>query len=185
MTLQVLGEIHRRVLPFTLSIRLLTLTTAPSLAAFVQVAEAQDRAFERPLVVAERFAVQDFLEATNEARRLAGLPALTLNADLNEAAALKVQDMRENGYWSHYRPTDNKAPWDFIEESGYRYRVAGENLARGFSTVQGITNAWLQSPAHRANLLSPQYTEVGFADAEITDENGKRTLLTVQMFGDR
>ncbi|HSI20835.1 MAG TPA: CAP domain-containing protein [Verrucomicrobiae bacterium] len=183
MTFVGLGEIHRRILPFTLSIRLITLTTAPSLVSFVQIGTAHAMPANGGLVVAERFAVNDLLQATNQERRAAGLNELAVNPLLNAAAARKVVDMREKGYWDHYRPSDNKAPWDFIKEAGYTYKVAGENLARGFRTVNGITKAWMESPSHRANLLSPDYTEVGFADAEIINEDGERVMLTVQMFG--
>jgi uncharacterized protein YkwD len=184
MTLQGINAFRRHLLPFTLSLRLLTLTTTPSLAAFVQVgtAHAEPNAHQ---VVAERFSVSDYLAATNAARRASGLVELAQNSALNEAAARKLEDMRQNGYWAHYRPSDQKAPWDFMRESGYGYRVAGENLARGFSTVEGITKAWLASPTHRANLLSDKYTEVGFANAYMEDESGKRILVTVQMFGSR
>jgi uncharacterized protein YkwD len=182
MTYSVVSTLHRRVLPFTLSLRLLSLTAGPSVAAILDVKAA--RAVTND-VVAEQFAVTDLLEATNSARLERGLPALRLDSQLMAAAARKVLDMREKGYWDHFRPSDNKAPWDFITESGYRYTVAGENLARGFQSVQGITKAWLESPAHRANLLSDRYTDIGFADAIITQPDGTRLPVTVQMFASR
>lgn len=183
MTAQVIGAFHRRILPFTLSLRLLSLTTAPSLAAFLQVQTTH--AVTHGEVVAERFTVDEFLTATNTARAEGGVAALVINPSLNQAAAAKLADMRANGYWDHYRPSDQKAPWDFMKEQGYVYKIAGENLARGFSSVAGITQAWLASPAHRANLLSPKYTEIGFADGFMTAADGTRELITVQMFGAR
>lgn len=183
MTTKVIHQIHRRILPFTLSLRVLSLTTAPSLAAFLQIPTAH--AFENTPAISEVFSVQDFLDATNQARETAGVAPLTVSTELDQAAAAKLSDMKTNGYWDHFRPSDHKAPWDFITEAGYKYSVAGENLARGFRTVQGITDAWLNSPAHRANLLSPKYTEVGFADAEVTQPDGSTLLYTVQMFGNR
>jgi uncharacterized protein YkwD len=183
MTIQVINNIHRRVLPFTLSFRLLSLTTAPSLAAFVQVNTAYAQDQKATVVVAERLSVNELLSATNSAREAAGIPALTVNTKLNTAAAAKLRDMQANGYWDHYRPSDHKAPWAFMEEAGYAYKVAGENLARGFRTAEGITEAWLNSPAHRANLLSAKYTEVGFADAMVIQADGTKVLYTVQMFG--
>jgi uncharacterized protein YkwD len=130
-----------------------------------------------------RFSAEEFLVLTNEARRAKGLAPLVLNAELTSAAKAKASDMSEKGYWEHFRPGDNKAPWDFITESGYSYKVAGENLARGFSTPSGITKAWLASPSHYANLMSTKYVEVGFACIESIDANGSKVLLTVQMFG--
>jgi uncharacterized protein YkwD len=184
MTLQGINAFRRNLLPYTLSLRLITLTTTPSMAAFVQIGTAHAEP-NTTQITAERFSVSEFVEATNAARREAGLAELTVNTSLNAAAALKLDDMRANGYWDHYRPSDRKAPWDFMKESGYAYKVAGENLARGFSTVNGITKAWLESPSHRANLLSEKYTEVGFANAYLLNDEGKRVLVTVQLFGAR
>ena len=127
----------------------------------------------------------EFLTLTNQARQEKGKPALRLNDQLDAAAYTKAMDMAQKGYWDHFRPGDGKAPWDFIKEAGYSYTVAGENLARGFKTPTGITTAWLASPAHRANLLSSKYGEVGFACIQIKDQDGNTLLLTVQMFGSR
>lgn len=127
----------------------------------------------------------EFLIRTNEARAEVGLPPLTVSNALTVAADAKAQDMVEHGYWNHFRPTDQKAPWDFIKDAGYSYKVAGENLARGFETAGGTTQAWLNSPTHRANLLSEKYTEVGFATVRGTGQNGEPAYITVQMFGSR
>ena len=47
---------------------------------------------------------------------------------LQEAAEKKAQDMIENNYFAHTSP-QGKTPWHWVEESGYDYRYAGENLA--------------------------------------------------------
>jgi len=127
----------------------------------------------------------ELLQETNANRIEAGLSPLELNDQLTAAAEAKAQDMVINNYWDHFRPSDHKAPWDFIDEAGYHYQVAGENLARGFQTAGGITRAWMHSPAHAANILSPKYKEVGFATIYGTDDNGNSVILTVQMFGAR
>ena len=124
-----------------------------------------------------------FLIDLNADRSAAGLAPLRMNDELNVAAESKAKDMIANNYWDHFRPSDHKAPWEFIDESGYAYRVAGENLARGFRTEAGITDAWMKSPAHRANMLSSKYQEVGFASIYTYNETGVRILLSVEMFG--
>ena len=127
----------------------------------------------------------DLLNDTNAARALDGEAALQINSLLMQAAENKALDMSSQGYWAHFRPSDHKAPWDFITATGYTYRVAGENLAKGFRTSRGITDAWMKSPTHRANLLSAKYTDVGFASLYAQQPDGSRVLLTVQMFGSR
>ena len=167
---------RRQALALTLAIRVITFFAgAPAALA---APEAAASVFQAP----ERFSPQEFLALTNQDRAAAGQDALVLNAALTAAAEAKAQDMAAKGYWDHFRPSDHKAPWDFITDAGYSYRVAGENLAYGYRTPTGITHAWMQSPTHRANLLSAKYREVGYACVEIV-KDGATVLLTVQMFG--
>lgn len=125
---------------------------------------------------------QDLLLITNQKRQDAGISSLSLNSQLSQAAAAKATDMFAKNYWAHFAP-NGKSPWDFIHEAGYQYTYAGENLARGFGTAQDTVNAWMASPDHRANMLSKNFTEVGFAveQGNLTGDNG--TILVVEMFG--
>jgi uncharacterized protein YkwD len=177
-----LGNLHRQIIPFTLALRVIGITTPSSLAVAAELPAVPQITTSQ---YANQFTEQDFLALTNSARAQSGLAPLSLNGELEQAAMAKAQDMANNHYWDHFRPTDKKAPWDFIHESGYQYTVAGENLARGFTTPTGITNAWMESPTHRANVLSPKYTEVGFASIRAAGTDGQTVLLTVQMFGSR
>jgi hypothetical protein len=125
--------------------------------------------------------VQQLLSATNAKRQEAGLSALTLNSTLSVAAANKTADMFAKNYWAHNSPS-GVTPWDFITGAGYHYTVAGENLAKNFSTSGAVVDAWMASPSHRANLLKAGYRDVGFAVVNGT-LNGEETTLVVQMFG--
>ncbi|KXK08561.1 MAG: Cysteine-rich secretory protein family protein [Microgenomates bacterium OLB22] len=60
--------------------------------------------------------------------------------------------------------------------------MAGENLAKDFPNSQSAMDGWMNSPAHRLNILRPEYTEVGFA---VVNGNlqGSDTTLVVQFFG--
>lgn len=125
--------------------------------------------------------VQALLVDTNAQRAQAGLSPLTLNSTLSVAAANKAADMFAKNYWAHNSPTGS-TPWDFITGAGYHYTVAGENLAKNFSNSQGVVDAWMASPSHRANVLKSSYRDVGFAVVNGT-LNGEETTLVVQMFG--
>jgi hypothetical protein len=125
--------------------------------------------------------VEQLLTDTNTQRQEAGLGPLTLNSTLSVAAANKAADMFAKNYWAHDSPTGT-TPWDFIIGAGYHYSVAGENLAKNFSDSQGVVDAWMASPSHRANLLKTNYRDVGFAVINGT-LNGEETTLVVQMFG--
>lgn len=121
------------------------------------------------------------IEKTNEQRRLAGLPPLVVNQQLTQAALAKGQNMMTNQYWSHVAP-DGTEPWYFIQQAGYKYRVAGENLARDFAETDTMVSAWMSSPTHKANILNSKYTEIGIAVISGTLEEYETTLV-VQMFG--
>ncbi|MCL2451857.1 CAP domain-containing protein [Candidatus Saccharibacteria bacterium] len=121
------------------------------------------------------------LERTNAERRRDSLPTLSLNSQLTAAAHDKAKDMLAVGYWSHNAP-DGTTPWQWINDAGYEYADAGENIARGFNTATGIMAAWMDSPSHRANVLDKNFTEVGFAAVNgIMD--GHNTTLVVAMYG--
>lgn len=123
----------------------------------------------------------DLLTATNNARAENGLPPLVVNTRLVQAATGKAHHMMANNYWAHFAP-DGTTPWSFMKSNDYDYIYAGENLAKGFTDSQTIVDAWLKSPSHRENLLSPKYNEIGFAILE-GNLTGEDTVLVVQMFG--
>jgi len=89
--------------------------------------------------------VDQLLNSTNAKRQENGLSSLQLNSTLSQAAAAKAADMLTNGYWAHNSPS-GKTPWDFIIGSGYRYTLAGENLAKNFQSSDGVVEAWMASP---------------------------------------
>ena len=125
--------------------------------------------------------VQQLLADTNSQRAALGLSPLTLNSELSAAAAAKAQDMFAKDYWAHNSPTGS-TPWDFITGAGYHYILAGENLAKNFSTSDAVVSAWMASPSHRANMVKPGYKDIGFAVVN-GKLNGEDTTLVVQMFG--
>lgn len=123
----------------------------------------------------------DLLNQTNKFRQENGLSPLTLNSQLSLAASNKASDMFAKDYWAHIAP-DGVTPWVFIKNAGYEYLYAGENLARGFSNTSDVVNAWMASPSHRENMLSSNYSEIGFAISTGT-LTGTETVLVVEMFG--
>jgi len=139
------------------------------------------REFPNVLGYATDIRVDQLLSVTNSNRQALGLSPLTYNVTLSQAAALKAQDMFQHDYWAHTSP-EGKTPWTFIQQAGYTYTVAGENLAKNFSTSQGVVDAWMASPTHRDNIIKPSYRDIGFAIVNGV-LNGEETTLVVQMFG--
>jgi hypothetical protein len=118
---------------------------------------------------------------TNIDRKSENLPELTVNPLLEEAARQKAKDMAEKGYFSHIGP-GGEEPWKWMKGVGYYYLSAGENLAINFTDSKDVTDAWMNSPAHRSNMLSGNFTEIGIGTAEGIYK-GKETTFVVQFFG--
>lgn len=126
--------------------------------------------------------IEKLISRTNQERTSNGLPPLQYNDKLAGAACNKGQDMFTYNYWAHYRPGDGTAPWHFIKQAGYAYEYAGENLAQGFLFSDAVVDGWMNSPTHRANILRPEYDDVGFCVMNGVLQN-EETTLVVQMFG--
>lgn len=120
---------------------------------------------------------------TNQVRSQQGLPPLTENHQLTQAAFTKAQHMLQTGNFNHsYTDSGTQIqPWDFITQSGYDYYYAGENLARGFTSSPELLDSWLTSPSHRSNLLSSHYQHIGVAVIEGTFPDKGPGLLVVQI----
>jgi len=125
--------------------------------------------------------VQKVLSQTNEQRQKLGLSLLKYNSVLSQSATAKAQDMFTNNYWAHNSP-QGKTPWDFFKSAGYKYSIAGENLAKDFYDTDGLLKAWMNSPTHRDNIINDKYQEIGIAVVNGI-LNGVKTTLVVQHFG--
>lgn len=127
--------------------------------------------------------LSSLLDSSNQQRSLASEPALQLDTKLSRAAQAKANDMVQKNYWSHNTPS-GATPWSFIDQAGYNYQKAGENLAYGFNSADDVTNAWMHSPEHRKNLLGISYSQVGFGVANSPDFDGHGpSTLVVAMYG--
>jgi len=83
-------------------------------------------------------------------------------------------------------PGQGSTPKERIEYAGYTdWRAYGENLAAGtvMDVAQEAIDAWLSSPGHCANLMSPDFTEVGMA--HIMNSDSKYIHYWTQDFGKR
>lgn len=125
--------------------------------------------------------VEQLLSDTNDQRKKDGVEPLVLNDKLDQAANLKATDMFAQQYWAHNSPSGAE-PWQWFGEAGYSYSLAGENLAKDFSTSGGVVAAWMNSPEHRKNLLDSRYENIGFAIRSGT-LNGEKTTVVVALYG--
>jgi uncharacterized protein YkwD len=110
----------------------------------------------------------------NEERAKAGIRPVHTNGSLRQAAAGHSNSMVQDGFFEHTSP-NGRTFIDRISNTGYtrgaRRWLVGENLVWGSgsrSTPQSMVEAWMGSPAHRANLLRERFREVGVAAARGT-----------------
>ncbi len=96
----------------------------------------------------------------NKIRIANGLGPLQENSQLYLSANNKACDINDKRYWSHTDPADHTFDW-WISKAGYNFYTAGENLARNFSDDSAMINNWMDSPSHKTNILSTDYTEIG------------------------
>jgi uncharacterized protein YkwD len=108
---------------------------------------------------------QSVLEQMNAERAALSLPPLRYDERLEKAALDRMRDMEEGGWWSHQSP-DGRSPFVWLAVRAYDFEYAGENLATGFETPGLLVEAWMESPGHRANILSAHYEECGIAIIE-------------------
>lgn len=135
------------------------------------------------LAYATNTSASGLLQYTNEQRQKHGKAPLSLNSKLNKAAQTKANDMAARNYWSHNTP-EGEEPWIFIDQAGYAYKQAGENLAYGFTNSSDTVTGWMNSPSHKANMLDGAYKDVGFGYANNSNyqDSGPQTVV-VAMYG--
>ena len=100
----------------------------------------------------------------NWARREAGRRSLSTSRSLERAAVLKGRGVVSCGELSH-SPCGSD-PLAALQVSGYRYASFGENLLLGSwgdVSAREVVAAWLQSPAHRANVFRAVFRNIGAA----------------------
>ncbi|MGH8384078.1 MAG: CAP domain-containing protein [Pseudomonas sp.] len=105
---------------------------------------------------------------------------LAWNAILGAAAETHARDMANNNFFDH-QDRDGRTPGDRAELAGYNYQQIGENIAAGQDSVRNVVDGWLKSSGHCANLMNPQYTEIGAAYA--TDPKSDAGIYWTVMFG--
>lgn len=108
----------------------------------------------------------------NIERKKAGLSPLTLDPKLCSAAEVRAKEIVQ--CFDHLRP-DGRKCFTAMQEAGYSYRYAGENIAWGYRSAQSVVEGWMNSPGHKENILSSNFTQLGV---------GKSGTYWVQLFAD-
>lgn len=144
----------------------------------------------RPPVLADwPDAGRTILDAVNAARArprrcgdrsFGAAPPVTWNDLLGRAALGHSRDMAERVYFDHHE-SDGSDAAERVARLGYRWSRVGENIASGLGTPQAAVDGWISSPGHCANLMNPNYTQMGAAYA-VNRKSEHGTLYWTQVF---
>ena len=113
-----------------------------------------------PTLTAVKAQENEVVRLVNVERSKLGLMLVTQNWELSRVARYKSEDMLSHNYFAHQSPTYG-SPFVMMENFGIHFSAAGENIAMGQRTPAEVMNAWMNSPGHRANILSPSYDQIG------------------------
>ncbi|MFF9038181.1 CAP domain-containing protein [Streptomyces sp. NPDC014892] len=102
----------------------------------------------------------EVIALTNTERARAGLPPLSPDPHLTDAAQAHSADMVARAFYAHTSP-DGGEPWHRAAAAGSTRRSIGENIACGQRSAAEVVLGWMNSPGHRANILKPGFTHIG------------------------
>jgi uncharacterized protein YkwD len=100
----------------------------------------------------------------NQERQKSGFPSLEWNDRVAEAARKHSRELAGNGKLSHQFSGEAAVP-ERIGATSARFTLSAENVART-DDIQDVHPALMNSPGHRANMLSPKYNTVGIGVVE-------------------
>lgn len=102
--------------------------------------------------------INEVYEITNNYRSLVGVPSLTLDSSLVEAASIRAKELNDS--FSHTRPNGSSC-FTVLSELGISYGTAGENIAAGYSSSQSVMEGWRSSSGHYQNIISSKFKKIG------------------------
>jgi uncharacterized protein YkwD len=98
----------------------------------------------------------------NRERRARGLAPLALSTPLARAARLHARNMARLGFFDHTDPQGRGVGERVaIFDRAGRFTYIGENIAAGQSSAVSACESWIGSAGHRANILDPEFTQIG------------------------
>jgi uncharacterized protein YkwD len=98
----------------------------------------------------------------NQYRTEHGLKPLKLSTELTAAAKMHSRDLAKWDRISHYG-SDGSNPWDRVKRSGFKARLAAENVGTGQIDFGEVMKGWKESPGHNKNLLLSDADHMGIA----------------------
>ncbi len=102
--------------------------------------------------------IQQVVDLVNVERTKAGLNPLNKSSEICTAAQIRAVEISTS--FDHTRP-DGRRYRTVLADCGISTRSSGENIAGGYRSPQEVVQAWMGSEGHRANIMNPDYTDIG------------------------
>lgn len=103
---------------------------------------------------------QNILNLVNQERQKIWLWVLKINENLNKSAQWHAKYMSETKDFNHTTKAWLKF-YERIKNAWYSWKTMWENIAYNQRSEQQVMDAWMNSPWHKANILDPDFTEIG------------------------
>lgn len=133
-----------------------------------------EKKFEGERVVNAPIFAERVLALCNVKRAKVGAPPMYLAKDLQRAAYIRAKEIVQ--VTSHTRP-DGSSCFTIVEQSN---NTLGENIAAGNATPDAVVEQWMNSDGHRANILNPNFKELGVGYTQ--NDNSLYKYYWVQIF---
>jgi uncharacterized protein YkwD len=125
---------------------------------------------------------QQVVDLSNQARAQNGLPPLQVSSALVESAKVQSANMAQLNELDHTLPGVALPTLQSRALAvGYNYAWLGENIAFNYPDATSVVNAWMNSPEHRANILNPNFADIGVSftwnsvgQAYVTEDFGSK-----------
>jgi uncharacterized protein YkwD len=123
---------------------------------------------------------------TNDLRKQQALRAVQTESHLVDAARYFAGQIAATDKLEH--DADGSTPAERVTKRGYRYCMVAENLAYEFNSTgftperlaENFVRGWSESPTHRANMLEPDFTQIGIG---VAAGSQRGEYYVVQVFG--
>lgn len=117
---------------------------------------------------------------TCDGQAMPAVAPLTMHPILRGAARAHAGDMAANDYFDH-TSLDGRSAFERMQDAGYDFSTAGENISGGNATAQATMDGWMQSTGHCENILNPDFQDIGVGYAY--SASNQLEHLWVQTFG--
>lgn len=111
-------------------------------------------------------------------------PALAWHDSATQAALRHSDDMQSRNFFSH-TGSDGSSAGQRLTSAGYVWSTWGENIAAGQPDVASVVAGWMNSPGHCANLMNPQFRDIGVACVKGGAGNSYSTYWTMDLAAGR